>query len=77
VSRVTSLGHIPVVIVSSGDQSPEIIARHRELTRLSSEGRHIVATSSGHWIQFDEPALVIAAVRQLVERVRSTNGPAL
>lgn len=74
VSRVTSLGDIPLVIISSGDQSPETIAKHRELTGLSSQSRHIVATNSGHWIQFDEPALVIAAVRDIVERVRGANG---
>lgn len=74
VSRVTSLGDIPLVIISSGDQTRETIAKHRQLTRLSSQSRHIVATNSGHWIQFDEPALVIAAVRGIVERVRGTNG---
>jgi pimeloyl-ACP methyl ester carboxylesterase len=74
VGRIASLGNIPVVIVSSGDQPPEMIAKHRQLTRLSSDSRHIVATASGHWIQFDEPALVIAAVRNLVERARPTSG---
>jgi pimeloyl-ACP methyl ester carboxylesterase len=74
-SRLSSLGAIPLVVVSGGDQPPDMIAKHQELTRLSSEGRHIVAGRSGHWVQFDEPALVIAAVRDLVERVRGTNGP--
>lgn len=68
VSRVTSLGDIPLVIISSGDQPPETIAKHRELTHLSSQSRHIVASNSGHWIQFDAPSLVIDAVRGLVER---------
>jgi len=72
-SRVTSLGNVPLVIISSGDQPPETIAKHRQLTRLSSQSRHIVATNSGHWIQFDEPALVIAAIRDTVERVRRTS----
>jgi pimeloyl-ACP methyl ester carboxylesterase len=77
VSRVTSLGEIPVTIVSSGDQSDDTLARHRALTRLSSDSRHIVATNSGHWVQFDEPDLVVAAVRDIVERVRRMNGSGL
>jgi pimeloyl-ACP methyl ester carboxylesterase len=77
LSRVTFLGEIPVTIVSSGDQSDETLAKHRALTRLSSESRHIVATNSGHWVQFDEPDLVVAAVRDMVERVRRTTGSGL
>jgi len=73
-ARVTSLGNIPLVIVSSGDQPAATIETHRALTRLSSESRHIVAADSGHWIQFDEPALVVAAVRDLVQRVRRMDG---
>jgi pimeloyl-ACP methyl ester carboxylesterase len=71
---VTSLGSIPLVIVSSGDQPAATIETHRALTRLSTESRHIVAAGSGHWIQFDDPALVVATVRDLVHRVRRMNG---
>jgi pimeloyl-ACP methyl ester carboxylesterase len=74
--RVTSLGDIPLVIISSGDHSPAAIAKHRALTRLSSESRHLVASGSGHWIQFDEPDLVVAAVRDMVARVRRASGAA-
>jgi pimeloyl-ACP methyl ester carboxylesterase len=76
-SRVTSLGAIPLVILSAGDQPPDIIAKHGALTRLSSDSRHLVASGSGHWIQFDEPALVVDAVRDLIERVRRTRGSVL
>ena len=74
VNRITSLGTIPVTIVSSGDHGDDTLAKHRALTRLSSDSRHIVARNSGHWIQFDEPDLVVAAVREMVERVRGTSG---
>lgn len=70
VSRVTSLSDVPLLIISSGDQTPDTIAQHRQLAHLSSQGRHIVATKSGHWIQFDEPDLVVAAIREMVERAR-------
>ena len=73
--RVRSLGDIPLVIVSSGDQLPETIEKHRALARLSSQGGHVTAPGTGHWIQFDDPGLVVAAVRDVVERVRRASGP--
>jgi len=73
VAGVKTLGDISLVVVSSGDQPVEIVAGHRELAGLSSKGRHIVASRSGHWIQFDEPDLVVAAVRDLVGAWRSAH----
>ena len=73
VGRIKSLSDMPVVIISSGDQPQETIAKHRELARLSSQSHHLVATRSGHWIQFDEPDLVVSAIRDVVDRSRRTN----
>jgi pimeloyl-ACP methyl ester carboxylesterase len=60
----------PLVIISSGTQPADVIAKHRTLADRSSRGRHIVATGSGHWIQFDEPELVVNVIRELVEATR-------
>jgi pimeloyl-ACP methyl ester carboxylesterase len=68
VAGVTSLPDVPIVVMSSGNQSPETIARHRALARLSVHGRHIVAERAGHWIQFDDPELVIATIRDVWSR---------
>ena len=57
---------IPVVVISSGNQPPEQIAEHRELAMRSARARHVVAARSTHWVQFDEPELVVDAVRDLV-----------
>jgi pimeloyl-ACP methyl ester carboxylesterase len=70
-SRVTSLHDVPLVIVSSGDQPPAMLATHRALATLSSRGRHVMATKSAHWIQLDEPDLVVNIVREVVEAVRA------
>jgi pimeloyl-ACP methyl ester carboxylesterase len=59
---------IPVVVISSGNQPPEQIAAHRMLAERSADGRHVVAARSAHWVQFDEPELVVGLVRDLVER---------
>jgi pimeloyl-ACP methyl ester carboxylesterase len=74
VAAIRSLPDVPLVIISSGDQPPDTIARHRQLAHLSSQSRHVIAAKSGHWIQFDEPDLVVATIREVVERVRSTTG---
>jgi len=65
VAGVTSLPDVPIVVVSSGHQSPDTIARHRALARLSSRGRHVIAEGAGHWIQFDDPAFVVATIRDV------------
>jgi pimeloyl-ACP methyl ester carboxylesterase len=65
VAGVTSLPDVPIVVVSSGDQSPETIARHRALAGLSLSGRHVIAEKTGHWIQLDDPAFVITTIRDV------------
>ena len=73
VAGVTSLPDVPLVIISGGDQSADTIAKHRELARLSSQSRHVIAAKSAHWIHFDEPDLVVMMIREVVDRTRRTN----
>lgn len=61
---------VPVVVISSGDQTAEQLAVHRSVAASSTAGRHIVATRSSHWIQFHEPELIVDAVRVLAESAR-------
>jgi pimeloyl-ACP methyl ester carboxylesterase len=67
--------HIPVTVISSGDQPPEQIAAQRLLAEKSERARHLTAARSAHWIQFDEPELIVAAVRELVDRVLKSRDP--
>jgi pimeloyl-ACP methyl ester carboxylesterase len=71
--RVTSLPDIPMTVISSGDQPVDTMAKHRQLATLSPQGRHLVATRSGHWIQFDEPELVVATIHDVVDRARGSS----
>ena len=61
---------IPVVVVSSGEQPGSELEAHRRLAGASAAGRHVIATRSGHWIQFDEPELIVAAVQDLIDSAR-------
>jgi len=40
----------------------------RELAATSADARHVVAPGSGHYVQNDAPALVVDAVRRMVDR---------
>lgn len=59
---------IPITVISSGNQPAEYVAEQRLLADASDRGRHVVATRSTHWVQFDEPELIAAAVKELVEQ---------
>ncbi len=60
----------------SAEQQQELhqawLQRQTQLARLSSQGILTVAENSGHWLQLDQPALVVEAIRQIVERARQS-----
>lgn len=56
---------IPAIVISSANQPQEQIDEHRALAERSVSGRHVIAARSTHWIQFDEPELIVAAVKEL------------
>jgi pimeloyl-ACP methyl ester carboxylesterase len=43
---------------------------HQHAERVSAQANLIMAEESGHWIQLDEPELVVRSVRELVENAR-------
>jgi pimeloyl-ACP methyl ester carboxylesterase len=59
----------PVTVLTSGAASPSQIAQQRQLADLSEHGRQLLVCAS-HWIHLDEPALVVKAIRDVVQAVR-------
>lgn len=47
-----------------------MLALQDDLVQLAPNARHVIATDSGHNIHQDQPELVIAAIRQVVDAVR-------
>jgi pimeloyl-ACP methyl ester carboxylesterase len=81
-AQITSLGDIPLIVLYRGiDDSPtpgmtpeENLERWQglqtELAALSPQGELVLAETSGHYIQLDQPELVIDAIQQVLEAVR-------
>ena len=75
------LGDKPLIVLSRGmreandagspegaDQTEQAwAALQADLARRSSSGKQLIADKSGHYIQFDQPDLVIDAIRQVVK----------
>jgi pimeloyl-ACP methyl ester carboxylesterase len=85
-AKIETLGDIPLVVLSAGQSpiaeghgiSARDVAQFNalmrelpaELAALSPRGRQLVAEKSGHYIQVDQPELVIGAIREVVEAAR-------
>jgi pimeloyl-ACP methyl ester carboxylesterase len=69
-----SLGNRPLIVLAAEQNmtaTPYWDEAQRRQAALSTNGRLIVAASSGHAIHWEQPTLVIDAVRQVIEDVRS------
>lgn len=66
VSKTMPPAGIAVTVLSAANAKPEQLEEREEMARRSPRGRHIVARKSGHWIQLDEPELVVEAIRELL-----------
>jgi pimeloyl-ACP methyl ester carboxylesterase len=64
-------GDLPLVTISSTDPGDYRLRQQEALARLSTRGRHIVASASGHWIPLDQPQAVIDAIRDMVLDLRT------
>lgn len=62
-SRFTSLGDIPLAVISGAHLNEQQRAEHIRLASLSSSGKHMVATEGRHWVHLDQPDLVVDAIR--------------
>jgi len=70
--HIHPLGDKPLVDVSQDEsRSPEYDEFQTKLLSLSRNSKQIVAAKSGHFIIIDRPDVVIDAVRQVVQSVRS------
>ncbi len=65
-------GDLPLITISASEISDNRRTLQDALARRSTRGRHIAAERSGHWIPLDEPATIVAAIRDVVMAARSS-----
>ncbi len=76
--RVTTLGSVPLIVLSRGlpeDGEQKWQREQTELLQLSSDSRQVFADQSGHNIQFDQPVAAVGAIVQMVEQIRRQSMP--
>jgi pimeloyl-ACP methyl ester carboxylesterase len=76
--RVTTLGSVPLIVLSRGlpeDGEEQWQREQTELLQLSSASRQVFADQSHHNIQFEQPAAATAAIVQMVEQIRRQSMP--
>jgi pimeloyl-ACP methyl ester carboxylesterase len=62
-----NLGNMPLVVLSHGLPVPLSLQRQEFFGDLSSRSTLVVASHSGHYIQLEQPDLVIDAIRQALK----------
>ena len=81
---ITSLGDLPMIVLAASEFRMRIpnprfggymqnmwYDLQKDLARLSTKGKFVAVEDSGHFIQIDKPQVVIDAVREVIEQVRS------
>jgi pimeloyl-ACP methyl ester carboxylesterase len=58
-------GNLPVIVLSAANSTPQQLQERDAMARRSPHGKHVIAAKSGHWIQLDEPELVVQAIREM------------
>jgi len=80
-----NLGARPVIVLTHGKPTPDIskeqvekfdktwLEMQKDMATWSSHGMQRTITDAGHYIPNDDPDAVIAAIREVVDEVRSAN----
>jgi pimeloyl-ACP methyl ester carboxylesterase len=71
--HAAGLGSKPLVVVTRG-RDLHWRARQAALLRLSTNSSQVVASDSGHYVQLDQPAVVVDAVQTVVAAARRGSG---
>lgn len=70
-SSAGGYGDLPLVTITRANADEHTRRRQEDLARLSSRGRHIVASAGGHWIPLDDPGSVVETIRDVWSQIRS------
>ena len=68
--RPDPLGNLPLVVVSTANDSPNYPKLQAKLLKLSHNSKQMIAAKSFHSVEIDQPDVVVLAIRQVVDAVR-------
>ena len=72
-NRPRPLGNIPLIVISTLNDSPKYDELQRTLLSQSANSVHMVAANSTHMVIVDEPGVVIEAIRQAQQMITKQN----
>jgi pimeloyl-ACP methyl ester carboxylesterase len=73
-AEADAFGDLPIVVLSASNRRDRWLGADAALARTSARGRHMISTKAAHWIQLDDPILVIDAIRDVVHQARADFG---
>ena len=65
------LGRRPLVVISTGNQTDGYSALQGQLLNLSHDSKQALAGHTFHAVHIDQPEVVVCAIRDVVEAVRT------
>jgi pimeloyl-ACP methyl ester carboxylesterase len=78
LANAHALGGLPLVVITrgipeeKGADGAALEEQHRrdhaEVAALSTVGRQVIATESGHHVQLDQPSLVVQTIREMLDK---------
>ncbi|HYL73613.1 MAG TPA: alpha/beta hydrolase [Bryobacteraceae bacterium] len=69
-TRPDPLGDLPLVVVSTANDSPNYPKLQAKLLKLSHNSKQLIASRSFHAVEIDQPEVVVRAIRQVVDAAR-------
>jgi len=74
LNSAAPLGNVPLIVLAAGqsvEQDTLWQDAQEQLARDSSNAKLTIASGSGHYIHWEQPTLVVDAIRQVVEAARA------
>lgn len=71
IAAAKPIAGVPLVVLTAGSQPAAVREEHARMAAQSPRGVQIVAEHAGHWIQIDEPDVVIDAIRRVLHHAQT------
>jgi hypothetical protein len=68
--RPDPLGNLPLIVVSTANDSPNYPKLQAKLLKLSHHSKQLIASKSFHSVEIDQPDVVVRAIRDVVDAAR-------